>query len=1292
MWLITKNILDYLCNENIPREKRIKIINKNKDRIIAEITKLTPEDLLKLLFNNNVLEELKLIICEEINNLSKEFNEESKEIIKSLINAFKNLNNYQEEYLLFNTCPDVLKKEIIKYIYPNASQNISSSNLSQSIKKTIIKLSLDSSERVVLLEGNLEPSLKEFIIDECVDNYYMIYAILDNSDISDELKLRLINTKINNKNLYNILCNVSTNSIEYILREKSKEFENYLNGLTPKELLKTINSSYAPESVIDHILKYRQDAIIKAVDKASSMDITKTVLLEQNAKLLDIVYERRAKTIYRIISSAYNFQLMDFLKLEYLPHEYKDYILNKRKRTLNSSINKMKDYLCVQYIGRNSFVPKVIQEQILEVRKEDILLYFSKMDEDELLFYLNSKDLNLSVKKMLIVDKINTSNIFKLLDSYLIEQEIIDLVIELKKDVLKQIFSTYKNNELFKAIYCERKNEVIEQLIIACDDLLQNRVNELEENELNDYLKDSKVITNVKELILERLGVEKENISNVLVLTSLCDIKLVLANYQNVINLICRLDIDFNSFLQYGSGSKKYSKWLEKIIEVIFNNDINAFAQCKDYLFNNYYVNETENNVYLISSFLEYIDNYSKYKELFINLVTNNVKLTKEDKDNLKFLFNLTSIKKEDCPQTINELKKLKLKLYKNYINCLNDSQFNLKSLKELFNDILFCKANDILLNIGGTGSLRTLKKDNIDSPTIVELVDELMLYSSIIEMVNYTNNEEGIRNVLIYIFSDIDLLTKIQNIFSNFEDKVRKLYELDSMNNLTTIDDARKLNMLDIELSKLYGGEVFNFSDKNYCLYGHVLSRRENIEDLLDGVSRGNSNFISVSPISYRGQKYYYNRKDFIFAYDTLPVGSFICSSINNMGTNGAVSSNSSEVNEINRAQRGILETSAVIKRNAEALLYREGLKPCGLILPGGRNPSKKEMELHERTGLPFIITQEIEKAIDSPNYMFTNNLNLDIVSPNLEELKHIIELLKPSIRCIKEDDIYTGKEIGIFTDCHSMYEPTVAILEDMRRRGIAEIYSLGDNVGLGPNPAEVFDLLDEFQVQSVAGNAEYYNTIGVKSFPYLTENRLDSQLWTERKLGPTRIKKMKVYPSSINLLLGNKSVALCHFANDVRWDFKERSVYTYVNQQKRNTEQLRYTNSEDAIKKITNMINKNSSDSINGYIAASEEPLFDGKLVTDYDYILQGHYHFELEDTLDETKVCTLRAVCMGYEENESENEACYYIVKERKDGNIEIEKIYVSFNQNALLSSIHNCDLPSKDKVLHYIQKNK
>ena len=77
----------------------------------------------------------------------------------------------------------------------------------------------------------------------------------------------------------------------------------------------------------------------------------------------------------------------------------------------------------------------------------------------------------------------------------------------------------------------------------------------------------------------------------------------------------------------------------------------------------------------------------------------------------------------------------------------------------------------------------------------------------------------------------------------------------------------------------------------------------------------------------------------------------------------------------------------------------------------------------------------------------------------------------------------------------------------------------------------------------------------------------------------------------------------------------------------------------------------NKDNISIVKGYVAAKGEPLFGGKLVTDYDCILQGHTHFEIDDRLEDTDILTLRALSMGFYGEELENEACYYILKERK-----------------------------------------
>ena len=40
-------------------------------------------------------------------------------------------------------------------------------------------------------------------------------------------------------------------------------------------------------------------------------------------------------------------------------------------------------------------------------------------------------------------------------------------------------------------------------------------------------------------------------------------------------------------------------------------------------------------------------------------------------------------------------------------------------------------------------------------------------------------------------------------------------------------------------------------------------------------------------------------------------------------------------------------------------------------------------------------------------------------------------------------------------------------------------------------------------------------------------------------------------------------------------------------------------------------------------GYQSSKNEPIFDGKKVTDYDAIIQGHVHFDMEDYLEQLNI---------------------------------------------------------------------
>ena len=1305
MWFIGKSILAYLIRENIKDKEKEKLITKRQALIKLEISNLKDEDLINYLLHPNMPIEVKELICERINKIGESIYSSDKKHLEELTRIFTSKKQFTPKQLKYDFYPNPFKKVIIDNLYKEKPVNLIFSNtVNTPIKKVIIEVSLSNDELLRLLaNGNVPKSLKEHIIDKRINSDYEISHSLGDNSIPEELRKEIVITKINKSNIFKVLKWAYGERIEFIKDLKAKELEEIVEEQTTETVLELFDNYETPDFIIDELYTRKLDIIVEAIKTAPKNKIKEVLRKETSPKTIELIIKYRGNDLFSILKGLNEYEVLSYLNLKLLPLEYKDFIISQHEKTIERRINELsKSEIDLYYTNSDSHLPQRIQLQIVRQRRDDFVKAILAQTDDEIIKSLKYNHTIPAVTELIIELRVNENNLLEILSDNYSKEGIVDLLIEKKNDLILQFLEKQSINNLFQLkgkphISDFAKNKIIDKN----KDFFLSKINTLSTDEKYELLNSYDTIEMCKKLILESLNIKDIDLNIVLDLLKTGDSKLILDNFSKIKDFITSANISFESFIQYGSGSQKHSNWLENIINIINTDQINDFLKVKDYLFNNYYSddNEKENTVYIINNFLEVIENFEKYKELCLNLTSSNKELSKEDKLNISFLFNISNITTSvELPKTLEELSEFKSKIYEEYINKITDSSTTHEELRDIFNNLLLCNSNTTLEYIGGTGALRTLKKDNQNSNTIIRLVDELMSYSRIIELVNDTNNTDGLRKVLEYTFKDINSLTKMQNIFSEFEKKVTRLYELDSKNNLTTLERNKSIEgVLSEELSLKYGGEVYDFSDKNYTLYAHVCSRREKFEDIVNGVSSGKSNFISVSPISYKGQKYYWDRSELIIAYDKIPNGSFVCSSIQNMGSNGNISNNSSEVEPIKRKQRGILETSAVTRNNAEALLYREGLIPCGLILPGGREPTALELEYHEKYNLPFIITQEIEEAIENPKMILQRAEDKRLKSVPANELEEIKKLLETNVRINKEDDEYTGREVALITDCHSMYEPTLAVLEDIRRHGIDEIYSLGDNVGVGPNPSEVFDLLEEYNVKSVAGNSEYYNTLGIEPFPYFTEQKAASQKWTEEKLGKDRIKKLRLYPASIDLMMGNKKIALCHFANDVRWDFREHSTHTYQARygDPDASEQFLYTNSPESNTKINNVLSshKKSTPKIRGYASSKKEPLFGGKKVTDYDAVIQGHVHFDMDDYLEDTDIYTLRAVGMGYGKTDSKDTACYYVLRERTDETgYDLEQRLVRFNRNSLLSNIYTSDIPNKELVLRFVKPEK
>lgn len=278
--------------------------------------------------------------------------------------------------------------------------------------------------------------------------------------------------------------------------------------------------------------------------------------------------------------------------------------------------------------------------------------------------------------------------------------------------------------------------------------------------------------------------------------------------------------------------------------------------------------------------------------------------------------------------------------------------------------------------------------------------------------------------------------------------------------------------------------------------------------------------------------------------------------------------------------------------------------------------------------------------------------------------------------------------RKIGIITDSHGLLEPTKAALEDMKSKGITEIYSLGDNIGVGPNPGEVIDLLEEYNVKSLAGNLEDYLTLGTASFDYVKGLKEQSQLWTVSKLNEHQKGIISLYPHYIELLIAGKKIALCHFANDVRFDYKRNSTWSYQRALKNGEkayEQFLYTNSKKQLEDMKYEIDRlkktygDDSPMLNGYLSALNEPLFAKEKVDFFDAVIQGHVHWKIYEKSPSTDFYSIRAVGMAYEKDPVDT-ASYVTLEETADG-LKFAEHLVRFDRERMLYSILSSDEPSQ-----------
>lgn len=1166
-----------------------------------------------LIENDSYLEILNNSSEEIIENVIKKL---SFEQIENLLKTRKYTWFYAFRKILFQIREDEIVEILVEQISNNPlslSDFLSSAITDKIFNRVFERVNIDEAFIKEILESKKE-TLIEFIYkkyksevlriiseekgnrEQYINKYLREYSyplILQEEllkDLTNEEIIYILENTIFSKDLKNSLYKLYKNTI---IREYQKLLVSDLNRA--KELFIKCSSTDFREYLIENL------------------DFNNLWLLLQELSYIETetLYKRFPKEIIYNLEKDYRKSPIDFVReVFYNPSDvindvaldiisYDDVILTLKNGVILNGC-----------IYSNKKTQKLLNNSVKNKAKE-----IKKMPYSECLLFLKGLRKNFDNLFIVFLENIELDDEF--LHKLFIERGLSDkqksILFKMKRnDIFRIVKDNLDNKKIDPAEYLQKgtPEEILNLVLPKIDkDRLSKLVND------PNFVNRRSVGENFALKLIVNTYTNKDNQAMVLELVK-CYLNNhfeLVKNFEKIQAFLKLNNIDIPRFWQY-SLNLNYN-YVPDIVK-IYENDIEEFLNIKNILFSYIY---DKNSKYSYKDFLDFVKNYLRYKDLCKSLALEELEFINFDKIKLLFKQNKTISginSYEDCDNIISTIKDDYLIRMK---NCTK-----LEDYKDLILQISFnCDttgALGMLSNYGGVCELLQLKFYNLHNPEVLKKIDEVINYTELIE--DIVNCEDI--NVLAQMLDDtiINLNSILTDFnFKNYEELMRELYAIEMDYNLSKIGYNVLENKVKLEdESKKYGVDVYDFRDKQYTLLAHVISSSENIDNLVNGVASGKQNFISLSAISHRMQAYYYDACNTIFGFDEMPYDNFICSSNDNMGTNGGIVKNSVEVAPLIRSQRGVLEISDA-HGNSEILSLREGMKPKYIICPG-REPSDEEIKIALKYNLKIILTQPVNKAIPSPI-----NVREEVELKPAVSKEYLIEF-RNRVISVKNKD-----KIAVLTDAHGLFEPTLTALEDIRKKGITKIYSLGDNIGTGSNPSEVIDLLNHYGVKSVKGNHELYLINGVAAYQkHLIETgaypeEAANTKWTLDNLSQDQIEIISNYDDYIELNIGGKKVLLCHY------------LYDYNN----------------------------------GNL------LYD---ISKYDLIIQGHKHFaNIND-----KIITLKAIGIGNSKSNDKGKATYMIINE----DLSYEFVNVPYAYKNTINDANVSDNNCSQKIMKWIGK--
>lgn len=246
--------------------------------------------------------------------------------------------------------------------------------------------------------------------------------------------------------------------------------------------------------------------------------------------------------------------------------------------------------------------------------------------------------------------------------------------------------------------------------------------------------------------------------------------------------------------------------------------------------------------------------------------------------------------------------------------------------------------------------------------------------------------------------------------------------------------------------------------------------------------------------------------------------------------------------------------------------------------------------------------------------------------------------------------------KKYAIITDVHGNLEALNAILEDIKQRNVDEIFSLGDNIDIGPNSKECIDKLIEHNIKSTLGNHELYLIRGTDIEPSIKDEEKEHYKWVKDSLTDKEINYINNLPLyyeitvDYNNEINSNKIILCHYLienKDAKQPFEKDNLKNGI--------------------KLWLKYNDPNKTYIIGHLHKSVDINTINGINNDYIEELGTLTNIEIIDS----------SGC-------SYDEYVTYLLIEINKG-IKLEKIKVKFDKEKFINKILNTDFPDKKNIL-------